>query len=96
MIIDLHPEALLELQDAARYYESKSPNLGVEFLAEFEASMQRIEESPTRFALVNTRTRCCSMIRFPYGIFYRLSEDHARIIVIRHHSRDPEYGMDRP
>ncbi|QDU75338.1 Plasmid stabilization system protein [Bremerella volcania] len=95
MIIDVHPEALLELQEAAKYYESKSTNLGVEFLDEFEACTRRIKESPTRFALVNAKTRCCSMFRFPFGIYYRLSENHARIILIRHRSRDPKYGMDR-
>ena len=95
MIIDLHPEALRELQEAAKYYKSKSPNLGVEFLDEFEAATNRIAKSPERFAFVSDKTRCCSMVRFPYGIYYRLSEDHARIIAIRHHSRDPNHGMDR-
>ena len=41
-----HPEADLELEDAARRYEECSPGLGDDFLDEFEATLRAIVAAP--------------------------------------------------
>jgi hypothetical protein len=35
------------------------------------------------------------MRKFPYGIYYRVQGDALRVLVIKHHKRHPDYGMDR-
>jgi hypothetical protein len=36
------------------------------------------------------------MDRFPYGIYFRMPDaDTVRIIVVRHHSRRPSFGLRR-
>lgn len=95
MIVDFHPQAVEELREAAQFYQSKVSNLGNDFLDELERSIQRIVEAPQRFAFVHKKTRRSSMTRFPYGIYFRESGEHIRIIAVKHHSRDPSLGMDR-
>lgn len=35
------------------------------------------------------------MRRFPYGIYYRREGDDLRILVVKHHSRHPDYWKYR-
>lgn len=43
-----HPEADLELEEAAWHYERCSPGLGDDFLDEFEPTLRLIIEAPER------------------------------------------------
>ena len=43
-----HPEADLELEEAAGHYEKCSPGLGDDFLDEFEATLRLIIAAPDR------------------------------------------------
>jgi hypothetical protein len=35
------------------------------------------------------------MPKFPYGLYYRIAGDEVRLLVVRHHSQHPDYGMGR-
>lgn len=90
-----HPAAEAEVVAAARFYEQVSRRLGVEFLDEFERSIRMILESPTRWRILNRDKRRCLMKRFPYGLYYRIAGDEVRMLVVKHHSQHPDYGMGR-
>ena len=45
--------------------------------------------------LVDTGIRRCLMRRFPYGIYCRVEADEIRILVVKHHSRHPDYWKER-
>ncbi|MEI6561510.1 MAG: type II toxin-antitoxin system RelE/ParE family toxin [Verrucomicrobiota bacterium] len=93
-----HPEAELELIEAAQFYERKVRGLGEQFLSEFDAAVKRIQKSPDRWPAV-TNAPCklqrFLMARFPYGIYYRVMGDELRILVVKHHSRHPDYWKNR-
>jgi plasmid stabilization system protein ParE len=95
MRIIYHPAATDELVEAANYYESRRIGLGGEFLAEFERAVSGIAQSPQMYARVRGETRRCTLQRFPYGVYYRDDGDDLRILVIKHHSRHPDHGLDR-
>ena len=90
-----HPEAEAEIVRAARYYEKRVEGLGARFLSEFEATATRILEAPERWRLLEGDVRRCLMRRFPYGIYYRVDTDEVRILVVKHHSRHPDYWKER-
>jgi len=90
-----HPEAEAELIDAARFYERRVRGLGGRFLREFDEAIEKILEAPERWQSVEGDLRRYLMPRFPYGIYYRVSDEELRILVVKHHSRHPDYWKHR-
>jgi plasmid stabilization system protein ParE len=90
-----HPDAEAELLEAARFYEARLAGLGEQFLNEFDRAIARIEATPEAWQKVEDDLRRYVMHRFPYGIYYRVEGEELRILVIKHHSRHPEYWKYR-
>ncbi len=66
----LHPEAEREIEQAASWYDERSPGLGLEFIASVRAKLEQILETPELWpALRGTRRVLTS--RFPFAIVYR-------------------------
>jgi toxin ParE1/3/4 len=77
------------------YDEVGGPDLGDAFFNEFMAYVALVVESPTRFHPVEGNLRRTNLDRFPYHFLYRIHGDTIRILVLRHHHRDPSYGLKR-
>lgn len=90
-----HPAAEVEVVAAAKFYEEKVPGLGSEFLDEFDRSVARIMAAPEQWRIIRGYKRRYLMTRFPYGLYYRVSGDEVRLLVVKHHSQHPDYGMGR-
>jgi toxin ParE1/3/4 len=90
-----HPAAEAELLEAVRFYEGRLTGLGERFLEEFESAISTIVETPEAGQKVEGDLRRYIMQRFPYGIYYRTDGDELRILVIKHHSRHPNYWSER-
>lgn len=96
MRIEYHPAIEQELKAAIDYYNQCSPNLGIEFLDEFDKEILRIAESPLLWRVVIEDIRRALMQRFPYAIYFRLVQnDVVRVLVVKHQRRHPDYGLDR-
>ena len=96
MILRYHASARKEIIEATVHYARERPELGVEFLAELTTAIETILANPAMFEQVRPGIRRCLMKRFPYGIYYRTPDENtARIIIVRHHSRRPGFGMRR-
>jgi plasmid stabilization system protein ParE len=95
MRLSYHPDAEAELAEAARFYERKVPGLGTHFRTEFAAAVAKIVETPERWRVLEKDIRRFLMSRFPYSILYRITGDEIRILVVKHHSRHPDYWRNR-
>ena len=95
MRLSYHPDAEAELAEAARFYERKVPGLGARFRSEFESAVARILETPDRWRILEKDIRRFLMRRFPYSILYRIEGEEVRILVVKHHSRHPDYWKGR-
>ncbi len=96
MRIEYHPALDLELKEVREYYESQSAGLGSDFVDEFERQVLKIATMPERWMIVRGDLRRSLMKRFPYVIYFRLSEyDVVRVTVVKHEKRHPSYGMQR-
>lgn len=99
MIARLHPEADVELQAAAQWYEDRVAGLGERFLAEAVDAFVAIEKHPRRFARVRHRTsREISrrlLTHFPYRVVYEVRETECIVVAIAHAARRPAYWRDR-
>lgn len=54
-----------------------------------------IVAAPERWRVIRDDKRRFLMPRFPYGLYYRVAGDEVRLLVIKHHSQHPDYGIGR-
>ena len=95
MKLEFHPAVGRDLRKITAYYDENSLTATDRFLDEFRAALDGIRENPTRHHLVDSDRRRCNLKRFPYHLIYEIQEDVVYILVVRHHSRHPDYGMRR-
>lgn len=93
----LLPEAAEELLEAARWYESRRPGLGVEFIGVVEAAMEAVAMAPLAAAVWSgsTRHRRRVMERFPYVLVYEVRPSAIEFVAIAHGRREPGYWLGR-
>jgi hypothetical protein len=67
------PAAEAEAAAAAVWYEARQTGLGVEFVAEIDAALERVQARPASFPVwrVGSPYRRARLKRFPYLIFFR-------------------------
>jgi len=93
--LTFHPEALVELRESVRYYESQRSGLGRHFLEAIRSAVHHIQSFPQMYPVVDDGIRCCSVLRFPYGVIYRIRAEHLEVIAVMHLRREPGYWRSR-
>jgi len=90
-----HAEADAELKEAAVWYESQRPGLALEFLDEYERTIQTIAADPFRWREIRGAARKSNFHRFPYAVIYFVLEDEIYIMAVMHLHRRPGYWARR-
>jgi plasmid stabilization system protein ParE len=86
--IDRGAEA--DLLEAYVWYEDQELGLGVRFLDEVDATIQRILENPTIYPLVHRTTRRALVRTFPYAVYYQIQGDLTVVLACVHGSRSAQ------
>jgi len=86
--------ALSELKEATLYYERKQPGLGMSFLDEIDATVDRILRFPHAWHPLSARSRRCRTHRFPFGVLYQIRADEILITAVMDLRRDPRRWRD--
>ncbi len=90
-----HPSAVKDARQITKDYEKKSENLADEFWAELTFALASIEEHPERHHFDVTGKRRNNLKKFPFHILFEERLDDIKILVIKHHRRNPSYGTRR-
>jgi toxin ParE1/3/4 len=93
--LELHPEALAEYEDAARYYAGCQENLELRFIAAIESVLDRIEQNPQWGRVFEDDIRRGLAHVFPYAVLYTVEPDYLLVIAIMHCHREPDYWRHR-
>jgi len=83
------PEAELDIAEAYAWYEGRRVGLGEEFLSAVDACLERIRRGPEMYRKVHENYRRSLTRRFPYAVFFELSETRILVYAVFHTSRDP-------
>jgi hypothetical protein len=100
-VVDLAPEALDELAEAAEWYEERRSGLGDELLAEIDRMTREIAFRPASFPFVldappELGIRRALLKRFPFAlVFLQKSSGDLRILAVAHAKRRPGYWLWR-
>ncbi|HMF31401.1 MAG TPA: type II toxin-antitoxin system RelE/ParE family toxin [Candidatus Lokiarchaeia archaeon] len=89
------PDAEEEMNAAARFYDLQVDGLGEDFLSELQFALQSIQKFPYRWSIFEEDFRKYRLKKFPYNIFYSVSEDQIIIIAVAHQKRKPDYWKNR-
>lgn len=97
----IRPEALIELTEAAEWYEEQRPGLGGELIDEFERTLAHAADSPGTSAVVATTCSGLGVRRFRlrrfsrYAIYLVVMQGLPVVVAFEHSSRKPGYWRDR-
>ena len=95
MRLEFHPEAELELVEAALHYELEVPGLGARFEAEVRRAADLLLEYPDIGQAVDSDLRRFVLPRFPFTLIYSATSEVLRVEVVAHQSRLPGYWRKR-
>lgn len=95
MNVGFHPEALQELEEAARYYKTCRPGLELHFIDCVEAAIQKAATDPLRWRIFDGEVRRCLVTVFPFAVLYQVFEKRIVILAIMHCHRAPGYWRHR-
>jgi toxin ParE1/3/4 len=95
--LEIRPEALADIDEAAAWYEDREPGLGLDFVRTIREAIGNLRASPLAHRLRNRRrnVRWFLASRFPYRIVYRVHEEQITIIAVLHASRHDRVWKDR-
>ena len=85
----VRPEAQLDAEEAALWYDSQQVGLGDRFLEELDELLVRVAENPKQFPEIGSGTRRGLMHRFPYAVYFLIDEASSIVIMVLHQSRNP-------
>jgi plasmid stabilization system protein ParE len=91
MKYEFHPEAELELYEAALRYESEVTGLGRRFGDEVERVVNLLLENPEMGVRVDEDLRHFVLRKFPFSVVYAAAGDLVYIVAVAHGSREPDY-----
>jgi plasmid stabilization system protein ParE len=93
--VTFHEEAEAEIVEAARYYETKAPGLGLSFLLDAGDAVDQIGARPEAFQVVTGNVRRKVLRHFPYNVLFAIEPDRIRVLAVGHQKRRPGYWRHR-
>lgn len=82
------PEAAEDTRRSVLWYKMRSVPAGENFLKALGDGYMRIQASPNSYPLVRGRTRSLPLVRFPFRIYYEVTEDEILVLRVFHLKRD--------
>lgn len=79
-----------DVREAAFWCEGKREGLGAELTLELDALYERIAQNPRQFPVIEEGTYRALLRRFPYAVYFVISDDVPVIIAVLHQHRTPD------
>jgi plasmid stabilization system protein ParE len=90
-----HPQALLEIEATAKFYDEQSQGLGHTLIELVAKKLEQISQQPQLYQKIHGNIRRCHLQKFPFGIIFREQAEHIEIIALAHAKREPHYWQTR-
>jgi plasmid stabilization system protein ParE len=95
MIIRFSSDADAELAEARQWYAHQREDLDLEFMDSVNEALTQVICNPHLYPIVYRNLRRAVVRRFPFAIFFDVSEDEIQVIAVFHSRRDPEEWQSR-
>jgi plasmid stabilization system protein ParE len=87
--LTLRVEAEVDINEAVGWYETQRAGLGIDFIWNLNVILERIQEHPFQFPVVDQEVRRGMLSRFPYGVFFTVDEEEVFVLAVLHLHRHP-------
>ena len=84
-----------DVREARDWYDEQVPGLGDAFLDEFVGVLDRIVDTPLLYRERIPDVRMAQLRRFPWNVYFGLSDTSVVVVAVAQASRDPAYWMSR-
>ena len=95
LTLELHPEALAESEETARFYAARDATISTAFTVALESALFDIMTHPEAHPAYLHGTRRLVMGRFPFSVVYSIEEGSILLIALAHMHRRPGYWRGR-
>ena len=95
--VEIRPQALADIAEAAAWYENRQPGLGGRFTREIVAAIDALSRNPLVYRLRNRRlgARWCFPRSFPYRIVFRSAAGVVTVVAVVHAARHHRHWRER-
>lgn len=93
--IRLRREAQKEYEEAVEWYEKRRKGLGLQYLFALQKILHRIAEASDSFPVVFENVREAVMRKWPYAIYFQVTDEYLLVLAIFHASREPVQWQNR-
>lgn len=95
MKIEFHPEALLEYERAAAFFEAQQNGLGDRFFSAMESALESVAQNPARWPTMEADVRRRLARVFPYAVLYTVEPEYVLILAVMHCHGRPGFWRSR-
>ena len=95
MTLRLTPAAEADVDGVLAWYRERGHDLGDQFFDALDQCLESVERNPLAYAVVYRDIRRALLRRFPYCVFYLVSEKEIVVLACLHGHRDPEAWQSR-
>lgn len=96
MGLEFHRQVASDILRIMRHYEEiAGPRLAEDFHTELRRCFQKAVEAPRTYVVREHDLRRVNLARFPYHFLFRVVGEQVRVLVVRHHRREPSTGSHR-
>jgi len=85
--------AAFEMDAAFAWYENRQPGLGTDFLRACDAAFSAIARMPAAFREVRPRVRRALLRRFPYMVFFHVTDERVIVLGVVHVRQSPDVWL---
>jgi len=93
--VSIQPQAHADAERAAAWYETQRPGLGIEFVLELDAAIDRAADSPKMYAQLYREARRVLVRRFPFAVYFVDDGEFLEVFAILHQQHEPAAWQTR-
>jgi plasmid stabilization system protein ParE len=93
--IKIQPAAALDAEEAANWYEAQQLGLGIQFLLELDAAIDRAAETAEGYEELYLGARRVLMRRFPYSVYFLYESMTIEVFAVLHQHQSPSTWQSR-
>jgi hypothetical protein len=91
----IYEKAILDIKEAANFYENKQKGLGVRFKQQVKKQINSLKINPNGFTVRYDDVRCMLIKKFPFLVHFKVDnrQNIVSVFAIYHTSRNPEIWL---
>lgn len=95
--IKIYPEALLDIEQAADWYNKQLPGLGKRFKKQIVKQINKLATTAELHTIRYNEVRCMVINKFPFMVHFTLNNQiqEVRVFAVFHTSRSPQIWLER-